>query len=108
MAKQKTAAKHQKIRIRLKGYDQRVLGQSALDIGLGMKPVFTGQGYGRRFFAAILEFADRTLSPERFRLTVANFNERALRLYRDFGFETSDEFVEARTHVAYTILVRDN
>lgn len=94
------------------GRDGQVPGgdyrESALDIGLGMKPRFTGQGYGRRFFGAILDFANRNLAPGQFRLTVANFNQRAFKLYRDFGFVPYDEFVEVRTGVAYTILIRKN
>lgn len=78
----------------------------ALDIGLGMRPELTGQGLGALFFGAILDFAMRNRPANRYRLTVANFNERAIALYHQFGFVRSDQFLEHRTSVAYSILVR--
>ncbi len=92
------------------GLDGQVPGgdyrEPALDIGLGMRPDLTGQGLGEQFFGAILDFAMSTRPADCYRLTVADFNERALRLYRKFGFEDSDAFFDSRTGAAYTILVR--
>ena len=92
------------------GSDGQVRGgdysDEALDIGVGMRPEFTGQGKGAVFFSAILGHALGTLSPECLRLTVAKFNLRALKLYKNFGFEVNDEFRVQPGAVPYAILIR--
>ncbi len=71
-----------------------------------MKPELTGQGLGASFFSAILAYAAGMPDVERFRLTVAEFNERALTLYEHFGFRNAGEFVDTRFDVPYRILLR--
>ncbi|MFT7221488.1 MAG: ribosomal-protein-alanine N-acetyltransferase [Candidatus Azotimanducaceae bacterium] len=92
------------------GIDGQVPGgdydELALDIGLGMKPEFTGLGNGADFFAAILRYAEQNLSAERIRLTVAKFNQRAMKLYGNFGFELDNEFFGTISNVPYNILIR--
>ncbi len=93
------------------GLDGQVPGgdysQPALDIGLGMKPEYTGRGLGIAFFDAILDYAQTTMGASHFRLTVADFNKRAIALYRKFGFRATSEFVDSRNQVQYTILQMD-
>jgi ribosomal-protein-alanine N-acetyltransferase len=88
----------------VRGGDYRL---SALDIGLGMKPVLTGKGFGKQFFTAILDFAAPRFSPVTVRLTVADFNKRALRLYCGLGFSVVDRFVHVDSETQFTILTRD-
>ena len=64
----------------------------ALDIGLGLHPDLTGSGRGYGFLTAILDFADGVFSPSEFRVTVAGFNHRAVRLYEKAGFEKVGRF----------------
>lgn len=71
--------------------------QEYIDIGLGMKPEFTGQGNGVLFFTAILNRMDRMYGKSSKRLTVAKFNERAIRLYEKLGFSRETEFVKGST-----------
>ncbi|MFY3791897.1 GNAT family N-acetyltransferase [Ureibacillus sp. MALMAid1270] len=61
------------------------------DIGLGLKPTLTGKGNGSRFFSFILEQIQKE-NQLQIRLTVAKFNERAIRLYEKFGFTKEMEF----------------
>lgn len=65
-------------------------GDGTLEIGLGMHPELTGQGHGQSFVEAGLEFAAETYDPEVFSLTVATFNERAISVYADVGFERQE------------------
>ena len=64
----------------------------ALDVGLGMRPDLTGRGLGEEFVHAGLRFAREAYSPQAFRLTVATFNRRAIRVYERIGFETVETF----------------
>ena len=51
----------------------------AVDVGLDLRPDLTGEVSGSSIVLAGLEFARRRLLPGRFTLSVATFNERAIR-----------------------------
>jgi [ribosomal protein S18]-alanine N-acetyltransferase len=57
-----------------------------VEIGLGLRPDFTGRGVGASFLGAGLDFARAQFAPERFTLAVATFNERAITVYERAGF----------------------
>jgi ribosomal-protein-alanine N-acetyltransferase len=71
--------------------------EDALDVGLGMRPDLTGQGLGLAFVRAGLSFAGQTYSPPAFRLTVAAFNQRAVKVYEQAGFEVVRAFGDRGT-----------
>jgi [ribosomal protein S18]-alanine N-acetyltransferase len=73
------------------GNDIDAYEDECLDIGLGMRPDLTGKGYGTAFFEYILKDINRE-SLKSLRLTVADFNKRAILLYEKFGFKTVKEF----------------
>jgi ribosomal-protein-alanine N-acetyltransferase len=66
-----------------------------LEIGLGLRPDLTGRGFGTQFMAACLDFARRRYRTTRFRLAVAAFNERAIRVYERAGF------IRTGTHIRH-------
>lgn len=92
------------------GLDGRVLGgqydEAAMDIGLGMKPRLTSQGKGGEFFQAIVEHATHVLNADSLRLTVADFNTRAIKIYTRFGFKVKHRFVDLLNAVPHTIMQR--
>ena len=65
---------------------------STVEFGLGLRPDLTGRGLGSGFLNACLDYAKENEHPETFRLKVAAFNERAIRVYERAGFELVREF----------------
>lgn len=78
---------------------------AALDIGLGVRPDLTGQGYGLTYVNAVLDFARRTFSPTAFRVTIAEFNKRARRVWEKAGFQPVQTFQRSGDGVPFVILV---
>ena len=64
-----------------------------VEIGLGMRPDLTGKGNGLGFLLAGLRFAEATFSRHTYRLNVAAFNERAMRVYEKAGFRRTGNFM---------------
>ena len=56
------------------------------ELGLGMKPEYCGKGQGKEFLQIILRFIEENLSAKILTLSVADFNQRAQRLYLNCGF----------------------
>jgi len=90
------------------GRDAQVPGgdytSDALDIGLGVRPDQTGQGRGHTFVEAVVEFARRTYAPAAFRVTVAAFNRRALRVWERAGFRPVQEFARTPDGLPFVVL----
>ena len=62
-----------------------------LDVGLSLRPDLCGKGLGYKFFLDGLEFAHHKFNTSRFRLSVAVFNERAVKVYKKAGFYVDRE-----------------
>lgn len=72
----------------VEGYDY---SEDWLDIGLGLRPDLCGRGLGEAYVFACLRFARERYGAERFRLSVAAFNKRAIRVYERAGFRVECE-----------------
>jgi [ribosomal protein S18]-alanine N-acetyltransferase len=81
----------------LVGFFQFERDDRTVVVGLGMRPDLTGKGLGVDYLLAGLEFARRRYSPERFTLSVATFNERAILVYERAGFRR-DTFYKHNTN----------
>ena len=78
----------------------------ALDTGGGLRPDLTGKGLGRQAIVTGLEFGRREYAPPAFRVTVASFNARALRVVRSLGFRGVASFLAAADGGSFEMLVR--
>jgi ribosomal-protein-alanine N-acetyltransferase len=58
----------------------------SVEIGLAMRPDFTGRGLGLDFVRAGMDFARQRFAPRTFTLDVATFNRRAITVYTRAGF----------------------
>ena len=92
------------------GSDAQVPGgdysTSALDIGMGIRPDLTGQRNGSDYAKAVLEFAQRTFAPEIFRVTIAQFNKRAQRVWENAGFKLTQEFQKQKSNNNFVIMMK--
>ncbi|MFJ7971526.1 GNAT family N-acetyltransferase [Psychrobacillus sp. NPDC096389] len=64
------------------------------DIGLGMNPNLTGKGKGLEFLKAGMDFLLSKYTAEKITLSVATFNQRAIKVYRRFGFIDVETFMQ--------------
>ncbi len=78
----------------LVGFFQFEKEDQTVDVGLGLRPDLTGRGLGVDFVRSGLAFAMERFSPERFTLSVATFNVRAIGVYERAGFRRG----EVHTH----------
>lgn len=78
----------------------------ALDIGMGMRPDLTGQGHGALFRDAVIAFALHTFAPSMLRVTIADFNQRAKRLWEKAGFEQVQRFRSEFSGLEFVVLVK--
>jgi putative acetyltransferase len=69
----------------------------AMLLGIAVRADWQGKGVGRALMKALTDLADDWLPVVRIELTVFVDNERAIKLYRDFGFEIEG------THKAYAL-----
>ena len=79
----------------------------ALDIGMGIRPGLTGQGRGSDFVAAVLDFARCAFKAKRLRVTIAAFNQRAMRVWEQNGFQRVQTFRKEGSDREFIILTRD-
>jgi ribosomal-protein-alanine N-acetyltransferase len=93
------------------GEDGRVPGGDyrapALDIGGGLRPDLTGHGLGSSFMQAALALARRHFAPAAFRVTVASFNKRALRVCENVGYRQVQAFDSTHNGKPFIVLMRD-
>ena len=69
------------------GHTVNAYSAPCIDLGLGMNPVFVGQGKGQLFCTFVMDEVERENPQMPLRLTVATFNKRAIHLYEKLGFK---------------------
>ena len=78
-----------------------------VDVGIGMNPGLVGRGFGRAFVAAILGFATNQYHPERFRVSIAEFNKRSQKTFQNLGFVETHRFPRDGDGMEFVQLERD-
>lgn len=93
------------------GSDATVTGGNyntpALDIGLGVKPDLTGHSHGDAFIESVIDFAIINFPDDKLRVTIANFNARAKRVWQKAGFKETSKFQRKPDGLPFVILTRD-
>jgi RimJ/RimL family protein N-acetyltransferase len=72
---------------------------------MGVRPELTGRGFGHEFVDNVIDFAGTTFSPCAYRVTVAEFNKRALRVWEKAEFQLVDRFQRDHDKRPFVILV---
>ncbi|WP_053220072.1 GNAT family N-acetyltransferase [Virgibacillus senegalensis] len=75
-----------------------------VEMGLGMKPEWTGMGKGLAFLQSGLHFACSNYQPTAITLSVAAFNKRAIKLYEKAGFVETDTFKQNTNGGSYNFV----
>jgi RimJ/RimL family protein N-acetyltransferase len=78
----------------------------ALDIGAGIRPDLTGQGLGAKIIRLAVETGVRLDGADRFRATIAAFNQRAQRAAGKVGFRPVSSFRRPSDRLEFVILER--
>ena len=71
-----------------------------------MTPDLVGKRLGLGFVLAGLEFTEDRFGASKFRLTVATFNERAIRVYERAGFWRAETFSSDKGD-SFLVMVRE-
>ena len=84
--------------------EKNVYDDEYLDIGLGLRPDVCGKGLGYSFMNKGLDYAQQVFGTKHFRLSVAVFNERAIKLYKKVGFCTECEVTNSYSMKKFIIM----
>lgn len=78
----------------LLGYFCVIQNGTELEISLGLKPNLCGNGIGKEFLTQIIEFIDENYEYEKLVLSVASFNQLAMKVYHACGFKDKKVFMQ--------------
>ncbi|AKG22208.1 GNAT family N-acetyltransferase [Calothrix sp. 336/3] len=91
------------------GSDGQVPGgdynHEALDIGMGIRPDLVGRGHGKFYAQAVLRYGANQYRVQQLRVTIAEFNKRAQRVWEQLGFEQVGKFVKIGSEEEFVIMV---
>lgn len=91
------------------GADAQVPGgnysQDALDIGFGLRPDLTGQGYSQKYLKEVLGYARAHWRAAVHRVTIASFNRRARRAWEKLGFQLAETFLRESDQKPFAVMV---
>jgi RimJ/RimL family protein N-acetyltransferase len=95
------------------GLDARVPGgdyqqgePEVIDVGVGMHPDLVGQGKGVGFVRSVLEYGKEEYKPQKFRVTIADFNIRSKTTFMNLGFIIIGNFIRELVNLKFVQLER--
>jgi RimJ/RimL family protein N-acetyltransferase len=62
-------------------------------------------GYGLKFVKAGIDYFFKKTNMKRFRLTVASFNRRAIKVYERTGFVYKTTFVKQSSDIEFNVMI---
>lgn len=75
-------------------YGRIVLNRGKSFIGIGLKPSWCGQGYGKNVMRLLIDESKKRLPNYTIALEVRVFNKRAISCYRNIGFQIKDIYIK--------------
>jgi ribosomal-protein-alanine N-acetyltransferase len=92
------------------GKDAHVMGgdyrEESLDIGMGLLPEIAGRGMDSWYVSKVIEHVKGEYDPKTMRVTIAEFNERAIRVWVKNGFQVTQRFRGGRDAQIFVVLTR--
>jgi RimJ/RimL family protein N-acetyltransferase len=92
------------VEARIPASEETVYSDDYLDVGLHIKPNFTGKKLGSVFMKTCIDFALTTYHANRLRATIASFNQRAIKLCLNNGFNVLQEITHRVSGVKFTVV----
>ena len=80
---------------------------TAVDIGMGVHPRHTGRGLGRLFAGEAMKLAQEKFNPPRLRVTIAEFNRRAQKVWERHDFVPVQRFRSNFNRRPFVLYVRE-
>ncbi len=81
------------------------IDETVLDIGLGLNPLLCGNGLGSEFLMECISFGKQRFNASNIRLTVASFNQRAIKVYERIGFNYSLSVHHSKSNKEFYIML---
>ena len=80
--------------------------EEALDVGIGMRPDWTGKGAGTEISGQVFQFGSARYGIGHLRVTIAAWNDRAQKVCINHGFAEVQRFMKSGTDREFLILTR--
>lgn len=80
------------------------LSEEKVEVGLGLRPDLTGQGWGLKFVKEIETFIQDNFDYKVVVLSVASFNKRAIKVYQRAGFKIDGSKLQKSNNGIYQFI----
>ncbi len=79
-----------------------------IEMGIGMKPKLTGAGFGKSFVQLVVDYLNKHYFRPTIWLSVADFNQRAMKVYEQVGFRYIQKVQQEANGGEYTFVIMNN